>query len=42
LEMLHSGGGWSDQFLSLAEIDGDSQTLKERILTPFIESVAKL
>ena len=41
MSMLLSEGGWSDEFFNL-DSESESQTLNERVLTSFVESVSKL
>ena len=42
LSMLLLGGRWNDDFFCLNVIEGDSQTVNERVLASFVESVAQL
>jgi len=41
LSMLQSGKGWSDTYFCLDIVEGESQTLNERVLTTFVDSVAQ-
>lgn len=41
LSMLQAGEVWSDTYFCLDFIAGESQTLNERILTLFVETVAQ-
>jgi hypothetical protein len=41
LSMLQSGEGWSDTYFCLDVVEGESQTLNERVLTTFVDSVAQ-
>ena len=41
MSMLLSEGGWSDEFFNL-DSESESQTLNERVLTSFVQSVSKL
>ena len=41
LSMLLSGEGWNDGFFHLGGVEGEIQSLNERILTSFVESVAQ-